>query len=672
MSNSDLRFPPDLFRLVIEGTEDFAIFLIDPSGRHVSLWNVGAERIFGYPAEEMIGHDPAVIFTAEDRASGVPERELEKARSDGKAADNRWHKRKDGSLFFADGVMTALRFEGNLAGFAKVCTDATERHLAEQRLAMELELHTILSAEGPVPEIAAAVLENVCERFGWSAGGLWQVDAGLERLNCTSVWHRDEKAHDFMKALCNVSSFERAEGAPGKVWESGEAIWLSDLPADHRYATTSREFGMGLGLAFPLMVSHRVIGVMEFFSQSNWPPRGETETLMTILAAQLGSYLERNRTAQQLADTRQRYRVIAETAQDAIFTIDRKSTILFANTAAGQLFGYAPGELAGKQLHTIMPDRFRKDHDRGLSRYIQSGRRNIPWSGVELPGLHRDGTEIPLEIAFGASGEGESQIFTGFARDIRERKRIESEREKLLADSEEANRAKDMFLAVVSHELRTPMTSILGWIEIMEQDHGHEETFRTAMEMIRNSAGMQSQLIEDILDVSRIVLGKLRLEKREFELGSVVHAATHSLMPAAQAKQIELAESVSEEIRIVADPGRLQQVVWNLLSNAIKFTPEEGKITVRLGRRGDDAEISVSDTGTGISGELLEKLFDPFRQAENSPGKGGLGLGLAIVKQIVELHGGTVAAESDGAGAGARFTVRLPLSGEEPEADREN
>ncbi len=663
MSEQKPQPPEDLFRLVIEETADFAILLVDPSGSRVSLWNKGAERTFGFPASEMIGSDPDVIFTPEDRAAGVPARELALALKNGRAIDRRWHVRKDGTLFFAESVMTSLMRDGELAGFAKVCSDATERYLSEQRLGMDIELHEILSGDDSVAATLTAVLEKMCGRFGWSAGSLWEADTSEGMLRCSSVWHKDATARAFMEAHCDAMILNRGEGVPGEVWEAAAPIWLRDLPSDHRYARVAEEFGMSFGLAFPLLFSGEVLGVVEFFSQSNKPPREEAFKLMTVLSAQLGTYLERTHTAAQLSETRQRYRVIAETAQDAIFTIDETSTILFANTAAERLFGYGEGELRGRHLRAIMPERFRAAHDHGLSRYAATGRRNIPWTGVELPGLHRDGSEIPLEISFGESGDEGRRIFTGFARDIRERKRIEADRERLLADSEAANRSKDIFLAMVSHELRTPVTSILGWLEIMEEDKCDEKTFAMALAMIRNSAGMQAQLVEDILDVSRVVLGKLRLDRSEIELGPIVHAATQSLMPSAQAKQIAVAEFLAPGIRVSGDASRLQQVVWNLLSNAIKFTPEGGRVAVRLALRGDEIELTVSDTGPGISGELLEQLFDPFRQAEGSPGKGGLGLGLAIVKQIVELHGGTVSVESDGTGTGAIFTVLLPVSG---------
>jgi PAS domain S-box-containing protein len=257
-------------------------------------------------------------------------------------------------------------------------------------------------------------------------------------------------------------------------------------------------------------------------------------------------------------------------------------------------------------------------------------------------------------------------------RDITERKQAERERERLLSheqelrrEAEEASRLKDEFLATVSHELRTPLTAFLGYAQML-QSRKRDETYiaRTVEKMVR-SAKAQAQLIEDLLDISRIVSGRLRLEPTLAELRTVVRAALDTVRPAAEAKQLTLlAEFDPAATRVVGDVNRLQQVVWNLLSNAVKFTPSGGAIMVQLAPDGGEALLSVSDTGQGISPAFLPYVFDRFRQADGATNRstGGLGLGLAIVRHLVELHGGTVQVASDGEGRGATFSVRLPLA----------
>jgi PAS domain S-box-containing protein len=267
---------------------------------------------------------------------------------------------------------------------------------------------------------------------------------------------------------------------------------------------------------------------------------------------------------------------------------------------------------------------------------------------------------------------GEFQGYIGSCIDITERKRAEQERTALLAqaetayrEAEAANRSKDEFLATVSHELRTPLNAILGWAQLLLAAGDDPERRRRGLDTVVRNAKLQSQLIDDLLDVSRIISGKMRLDVQPTDLAAVIDAAVEAIRPAAEAKQIQLRRVVDPFAGPVAgDPGRLQQVVWNLLSNAVKFTPKAGKVEVRLERVNSHIEIIVADNGAGIAPEFLPHVFDRFRQLDGTTTRrhGGLGLGLAIVRHLVELHGGTVRVKSPGDGEGSTFLVALPLS----------
>ena len=235
----------------------------------------------------------------------------------------------------------------------------------------------------------------------------------------------------------------------------------------------------------------------------------------------------------------------------------------------------------------------------------------------------------------------------------------------LFAEEREANRIKDEFLSTLSHELRTPLTAILGWTQLLRVEGGYSEDVSHALDVIERNARSQTKLIEDLLDVSRITTGKLRLSVRPISLTPVIEAAVDAVRPAADARQIQLGQSLSRDAdQVVGDPDRLQQVVWNLLSNAVKFTPEGGRVEVALEPSEGGAQIRVTDSGAGIEPELLPYVFDRFRQADSSSTRrhGGLGIGLTIVRHIVELHGGSVRAESAGLGHGATFRVKLPVA----------
>ena len=247
-------------------------------------------------------------------------------------------------------------------------------------------------------------------------------------------------------------------------------------------------------------------------------------------------------------------------------------------------------------------------------------------------------------------------------REVMERRRVEVERTAALERERDANRLKDEFLATLSHELRTPLTAVLGWTRVLRTARVEEQTQTRALESIERNARVQARLIEDLLEVSRIVTGKLRLQVDEVDLAAVIDAAVEVVQPAAAAKRLQLTSRIAARPAMTAgDPDRLQQVVWNLLSNAVKFTPAQGNVSISLERH-DGYVIRVTDTGPGIEPKFLPFVFEPFRQADGSASRehGGLGLGLAIAKRLVELHGGTIETSSAGRGQGATFEVRLP------------
>ena len=248
-------------------------------------------------------------------------------------------------------------------------------------------------------------------------------------------------------------------------------------------------------------------------------------------------------------------------------------------------------------------------------------------------------------------------------REVAERRRAEQERAELLVREREANRVKDEFLATLSHELRTPLNAILGWTKLLRANAVAPEAFDRALEKVERNAQVQTRLVEDLLEISRIASGKLRLEMREFDLVSLAKTAIDSIRPTAEARGVAIERRFAgSSIPTFGDPDRLQQVIWNLLSNAVKFTPASGTVTIAVRREAGVDEITVSDTGIGIDPAFIPSVFDTFRQADASSTRshGGLGLGLSIVKHLVEMHGGEVVAESEGLNRGSTFRVRLP------------
>jgi PAS domain S-box-containing protein len=453
----------------------------------VTNWNVGAQHILGYTEAEIVGKDGSKFFTLEDRAKNVPEKELTTAATLGRAEDERWHMRRDGSRFWASGVVTAVRDEnGKLIGFSKVMRDMTERN----KLTQERDRFFALS------------MDMLC---------IVRLDGRFQRVNL---------------AFQNVLGFSEEE-------------------------------------------------------------------------------------------------LLAMSIFELIHPDDLEKTI-------SEYEGLAAGEPV-----THMENRLRTKDE--TYKWVAWSYFPVPEDGLAF-GVGRDMTEL---------------------RQIHEVLRLRAE------ELEDANRVKDEFLATMSHELRTPLTSILGWSRLLQSNQLSDREKERAVQVIQRNAEAQSKLIEDLLDVSRIITGKLKIEFQPVSFASITEGVINSLVPAVDAKQLQLETEIDPAAGpILGDPARLQQIVTNLLSNAIKFTPSGGSICVHLERYDSHVRLVVRDTGVGIAAEHLPHIFERFRQVDSSNVRahGGLGLGLAIVDYLVRQQGGTVSANSEGPGQGATFTVEFPLT----------
>jgi PAS domain S-box-containing protein len=500
-----LRESEERFHGLVDSVTDYAIFMLDTTG-HIASWNAGAERTKGYRGTEIIGTHFSVFYTPEERAAGRPERNLEIARRDGRFEEEAWRVRKDGSLFWADVIITAQRDDkGSITGFAKITRDLTERRAAqenEQRLVRE--------------QAARAAVETERQRLRML---LTQVPATINFLR-----------------------------GPELVWEFVHPNALKAL-------------GGRDVIGKPLLVA-----VPEMREQPYY----------------------------------ERVRRVYETGE-----------------LSAQCETPAWHEVGGRRIETY-------------------------WDSVYLP--------IP-----DASGAVEG-VMT-FEVEVTETVRARQEMERV-------NRAKDEFLATMSHELRTPLNAIYGWATILRKKPREEQRLERGLEVIERNVKAQTRLIGDLLDVSRIIAGKLSLKLFKTDVVPVILMAADVVRPAADAKGVRLVVDVDPHIgETMADPERLQQVIWNLLSNAVRFTPQGGRVTIASDRTPSGITIRVQDTGAGIAADHLQHIFERFMQVDSSTTRihGGLGLGLAIVRHLVEAHGGSVAAESEGLGRGSTFTVRLPI-----------
>ena len=391
----------------------------------------------------------------------------------------------------------------------------------------------------------------------------------------------------------------------------------------------------------------------------------ETNRGVVALYAELESQTERLRQAEE------RFRILLDSVHDyAICMLDLQGKIVSWNQGAARVFGYQADEIIGRNIGVFYPPAERDANlpAEHLRTALDEGRFECDSLRVRHGGSAFDALVllVPMRAA-----DGTARGFALVVRDITERKRLEDSLRNRAEELAAANRAKEDFLATLSHELRTPLNAMLGWTRLLRMGKLDAAARSRALETIERNAHVQEQLIADILDVSRIVTGRLRMDLRPIEIAPVIDAAVETLQPSAAAKGVDLSCVLGRTGKVLGDPDRLQQVFWNLLSNAIKFTPAGGRVSIALTRAGAAAVISVTDTGDGIPSSLLPYVFDRFTQGDSSVTRmhGGLGLGLSIVRHIVELHGGQVSARSEGPGQGATFSVRLPLRTIPPDDD---
>jgi len=388
---------------------------------------------------------------------------------------------------------------------------------------------------------------------------------------------------------------------------------------------------------------------------------------------------------QNLRRQREFLEITLKSIGDAVIATDADGRISFINPTAEQLTGWKSAEITGKPLEEILKiinEKTRAAVESPFQKVIDTG-ATVGLANHTLL-ISKDGVEIPIEDSGAPIRDGKGKIIGVIIvfHDVSERREAEREREKLLEreraarrEAEIAGRLKDEFLATVSHELRTPLSAIQGWAVMLKKGHLKTEDAPNALDVIERNARLQGEIINDLLDVSQITTGKMRLENAPVEIISLLETSVESLRPQAEIKAVSLTFSTDESAAVVhGDAIRLRQIVWNLLSNSLKFTPAGGRIEVFAEKQGENIEIRVSDTGIGINTKFLPFIFDKFRQGDGSMTRshGGLGLGLAIVRHLVNRHGGEILAASEGEGRGATFTMRLPLAENQRQTALEN
>ncbi|MEG4346718.1 PAS domain-containing protein [Microcoleus sp. A003_D6] len=504
---------------------------------------------------------------------------------------------------------------------------------------------------------------------------IWhEIDAAAGLAIIDRDWHQPGDAS--IAGTYQISDFSTPEQKA--LYQAGQTAVISDIANCQDTASFVDKYGV-IGIralvCVPCLQDGRWVAVLLVTSKAVRQWRADEVSLMQEVVARLWTVIQHARTLYELHESEARFRALADNIAQLTWMTDATGWIFWYNQRWFDYTGTTLEAMQGwgwQQVH----------HPEHVDRVVANFRRCIEtgelWEDT-FPLRGKDGSyrwflsrAVPIR-----DERGKLLRWFGTNTDITDRLLAEAERERLLArekaareEAEQANRVKDEFLAVLSHELRTPLNPILGWAKLLQSNVLTPQKQRYALETIERNAKLQTQLIEDLLDVSGILQGKLSLNIVPVDLAGAIASAIETVRLSAQVKSIQISTQFAPNLgQVLGDAGRLQQVVWNLLSNAIKFTPPGGKIEVKLDRVDTDAQITVTDTGKGISPDFLPYVFDYFRQADSTITRkfGGLGLGLAIVRHLVELHGGTVKSDSAGEGQGAKFTVRIPMMPVQPQ-----
>lgn len=596
----------------------------------IQTWNKGAERLFGYSADQIIGKPVTTLFPPdrlqeedailERLRRGQPSERIETIRV-----------AKDGRRIPVSVSVSPLKDAyGEVIGASKIIHDASEIVAARDALTYEKELlATTLASIGD-----GVIVTDSQSRVTF-------LNSEAERLTGWTNAEADGRLLSMVFRIVNEHTRRVAENPVEKALRLGTIV----------------------GLANHTMLL-RTDGAEFLIDDSAAPIRDNDGAIFGVVL------VFRDVTEQRKAhEAREQLAAIVEYSGEAIATKNLDGIIQTWNASAEELFGYSADEIIGQPVTILIPPDHLWEEEQILSRL----RRGLPAERLETIRITKNGRQIPVLLTVSPlkNAEGEVVGASKLIQDISNRKRIEAQRRELLAreqslrsQAEEAGRIKDEFLATVSHELRTPLSAILGWATLLSKRTLDESVAIRGVDAIERNAKAQARLIEDLLDVSRIISGKMRLEVKPISLTPIVEAAVDAVKPAADAKTIQLQTTIDPAVNhLPADQARLQQVIWNLLSNSIKFTAPGGVVQIKVRRTASMAEIVVKDTGVGIKPEFLPFVFDRFQQADGSITRkhGGLGLGLSITHHLVEMHGGTIEAESEGEGCGATFTVKLPI-----------
>jgi PAS domain S-box-containing protein len=495
----------------------------------------------------------------------------------------------------------------------------------------------VLAAAEDLDSALAQIIASICLNLGWELGAYWQYASNQPVLRCTHISAAEESLGTFI-AAARENEMLPGEGLPGRVFSTSEPFWIPDLQNDENFArcAAAQEAGLQSAFAFPVLVGNDAIAVLEFMSSAQREPDYELLETMASLGRQIGQFIKRKEAEEAVTQSFELYRSVTDSASDAIITMDESSTILLANRATEEVFGYTSSELKGQSLMMLMPPAYRIRHEQALARYLETGKKHTNWHGMELPGLRKDGQEILMEVSFGEFTLKDNRFFTGFMRDITQRKKVET-----VLKSTERLAVIGRLATSIAHEINNPLDAVKNIFYLLQQSANDEQ---------RGHLQLGEQELNRIAEIARRTLNFSRETPAitEVDAHEVLDETLELLSRRIRTKHIGIHKRYRSIGKVRANVGELRQVFVNLIANALDALPTNGHLWLRSSNRVSKCGaagivITIGDNGQGVLPRFMPHLFQPFFTTK---GEQGTGLGLWITREILQKYGAKIKVRS--------------------------
>lgn len=538
------------------------------------------------------------------------------------------------------------------------------------RLEFSLTLTQEINAAPSVDEAFAVTLRLFCQAGGWALGQVWLPSTDGSVFLCGPVWHSTAPALAPFRETSMDMRFTPGMPLIGSVWSDGAVRWVENMGADREFrrADVAEALGLTTALMVPVVVEEDVIAILEFFAYDQRGDDAGLRELVASSATQLGSLMAQKRAETELRLSEARFRAVAETASDAIVSIDSHGLIRYVNAEAARMLGRRQDQLLHQPVTVIIPERLRSAHEAGVARYLATRRGHLIGSTVTVPVCRQDGSELLAELSLATWNVDGTTYFSAILRDVSERHRAQQELERALAREREAaerlqelDRLKSTILDVVSHDLRSPLATIRAIASVLQRDASapnlSEEQRRSFLSGLEASGMKMRRLLDNLLDTERLAVGDATLQRSLTDLAEVAESMVSELGPDLAGREVSLD---LDFVQAFVDRIKVERIIENLLVNASRHTPPGTPVSVVIRRDGEAVLICVEDAGPGVPDVMREKVFERLHQGQGAS-RVGIGMGLSLVARLAQLHGGHAWVETSARG-GASFRVRLPIT----------